>query len=117
MAHRGRGAAGGDDVTANQAASCGTLRAHQRHRRAGEEPCESCLEARRTYDRDRYVRRGEPSSPCGTNGAYQRHLRVGEDPCAACRDAHAEHAREYRERVAHGRFDRMLAEVWAEVSA
>jgi len=101
---------------ADERPPCGTLRGHQRHRRAGEEPCEPCLEARRAYDRERYVPHGEPPPLCGTNGAYQRHLRNGEDPCAACRTAHAEYARAWRERAAAAQFDRMLAEAWAETA-
>jgi hypothetical protein len=35
---------------------CGTVTAESRHRYHREEPCEACKEARRRYDRARYVR-------------------------------------------------------------
>jgi hypothetical protein len=104
-------------VTCRPVPPCGTLRAHQLHRRAGEDPCEPCLEARRAYDRNRYVPHGPPPEPCGTDSAYQRHLRNGEKACAACLAAHAVQGRAYRKRAARVAFDQMLAEAWAEVSA
>jgi hypothetical protein len=105
-------------VSDRQPAPCGTLRGERRHRRAGERPCEPCLEARRAYNRDRYVHR-RVFEPCGTDGAYQRHLRNGEDTCDACRAAHAEQGRASRERAASARslFDQMLAEAWEETAA
>lgn len=108
-----------DTLAVTNPAPCGTLRGYQRHARAKEEKCERCLEARRAYNRARYVPRSAPPEPCGTNGAYQRHLREGTETCAPCRAAHAEQNRAHRERAATARslFDQMLAEVWAEVSA
>ena len=105
-------------MSARQPAPCGTLRGYQRHIRVKEKRCEPCLEARRAYDRDRYVPRPGAPEPCGTDGAYQRHLRNGEDTCAACRAAHAKQGRASRERAASARslFDQMLAEAWEETA-
>lgn len=97
---------------------CGTMRAHQRHVRRHEPVCDRCRQARRDYDRGRYVPHGPERQPCGSDGAYQRHLRSGETACQLCKDAHAEQGRIFRaEAAARQEFDAMLAEVWAEVAA
>ncbi len=41
----------------------GSLAAYERHRAAGEPPCEDCAEYRREYDRDRYARRQGIAAP------------------------------------------------------
>lgn len=66
---------------------CGTTAAYERHRRAGEEACDACREARNTYTRERYVPSARELHPCGTVAAYQRHLRRGEEACRPCKDA------------------------------
>lgn len=104
-------------MTAAEPPPCGTLRAHQRHVRRHDPVCIPCRQARRDYDRGRYVKR-RVIEPCGTDGAYQRHLRNGEPTCQKCRDAHAEQGRTSRaEAAARAEFEAMLAEVWAEVTA
>jgi hypothetical protein len=99
-------------MSARQPAPCGTLRGERRHRRAGEQPCEPCLEARRAYDRSRYVHR-RVLHPCGTDSAYQRHRRAGEPIDKACRDAHTSKVRAWRQAA---EFNQMLAEAWAETA-
>lgn len=42
-------------------ASCGTRAGYVAHRRAGENACDSCAEAERTYQRERYRRNHPPS--------------------------------------------------------
>lgn len=81
---------------------CGTWAAYKRHRKAGEEPCESCKEASRQQARQRYkpsVGRRQPLKPCGTTAAYFRHWRAGESPCDACREAMANRPRPTEDRV------------------
>ena len=99
-------------MSAGESAPCGTLRGERRHRRAGEPPCEPCLEARRAYDRSRYVHT-RVLQPCGTDSAYQRHRRAGEPIDSACQNAHAEKVRAWRETTA---FNQMLAEAWMETA-
>lgn len=38
-------------------AACGTVSGVHRHRRRGEDVCDECRQARRTYDRERYAAR------------------------------------------------------------
>ena len=77
----------------------GTKSAYNRHLARGEEPCAACVEARRLYDRERYVRRPRPPrtpQPCGTAAAYVRHRYRGEEPCRECKEAHLLYNRERR---------------------
>lgn len=77
---------------------CGTQAGWHRHRRRGEEPCESCREANRERHRERRRARGvqpkPPLQPCGTKAGYQCHSRRGEEPCDACKQARRERDRE-----------------------
>ena len=81
---------------------CGTYAAYERHRRAGETPCDACYEGLRRYSRERYaVRVGRPVRrwqrvQCGTNSGYIDHVTKRTEPCAKCRKAHRDYMRKYR---------------------
>ena len=83
---------------------CGTRAAYQRHRRAGEEPCDPCREAMRAANRQfeesrpPRKRNRRELKPCGTRAAYARHRRNGETPCDACRAAYSEYINAYKKR-------------------
>lgn len=75
-------------MTGKELRPCGTPAAARRHQRAGEKPCEACLEAQR----------GGPRKPvkvarCGTRSGYVAHRARGEDACPPCRAANAAYSR------------------------
>ena len=72
----------------------GTSAAFQRHKRAGEEPCQPCIEAKRieSAEAQRKARAKNPPKPkqvqpCGTNAGNQRHRKNGEPSCEPCTKA------------------------------
>lgn len=82
---------------------CGTYAGWHRHRRAGEDPCEGCEEAKRAYNRTQsYARQGarerEPLAPDdprhGTMNAYNNYR----CRCDACRQENAFRSAERRNR-------------------
>ena len=65
------------------------------HMRRKEQPCESCREAHREYNRQ-HDHRAVRQVPCGTERGYHAHLSAKERTCRACKDAHAIHRRSQR---------------------
>jgi hypothetical protein len=82
-------------------AACGTQAGYKRHRRLGEDACESCKAAERErtrlYSEKRRREAGilPKGARCGTSGGYRSHKSKGEPPCPECRDARNAYQREY----------------------
>ena len=76
---------------------CGTLKGYEKHRRAGEKPCDLCREEWNAYRRRRHARK--QAAPCGTAAGEKRHRRAGEKPCAECLRAQALARQQRVERV------------------
>lgn len=95
---------------------CGTHAAYARHRARGEEPCQPCREAERSYQRGE-VRSPRPADVCGTRAGYQRHRYRREQACLACCDAAAEYVRQRREEQKRKRAASAAAHVGAPAGA
>ncbi len=86
-------------------AACGTPSGWNRHRRAGQTPCEPCTAAASQASARRTARRRadgaivtaplDPAS-CGTPAGYGAHRRRGQNPCPDCRAANREYQRAWR---------------------
>lgn len=80
----------------------GTNAGYQRHKRAGEEPCEECRKAHAEYYAEQRRKKKEKSiDKCGTNAGYQRHLYNDEPPCKLCLKAHRHYHSRYRRENLH----------------
>lgn len=82
-------------VRARGTSDCGTVGGFQRHRRAGEQPCEPCRAGKRSYDRENYRKlRGTEPPLHGVSSGYRLHGCLC-DRCheAAMADRRAYHAR------------------------
>jgi hypothetical protein len=86
------------DVRQRARAQCGTMSGYSRHAALGEPRCESCLRAKREYDRKMRAERAtgrerkrRVEAVCGTTSGYVRHYKLGEKPCEACKAAMSEY--------------------------
>jgi hypothetical protein len=86
------------DVHPRVRTQCGTVSGYTRQRRLGEDACESCLRAKREYDRKMRAERAagrerkrRVEAVCGTPSGYVRHYKLGEKPCEACKAAMSEY--------------------------
>ena len=84
---------------------CGTNAAYQRHKMAGETPCEPCLRAHaayaHAYRRAKGLLSSRPAPVCGTRAGYDKHRRDNTTPCQACIEANRAYfrakAKQYRD--------------------
>lgn len=99
----------------------GTSAAHQRHIKAGEDPCDACREARAQYTRDYRAGLipGRQPAEHGTLRGYNTHRYRKEKPCRPCLDAYNAYINDRRAKLRKAKAERAAAldAAWAEVLA